>query len=347
MSGENDTLSELLRVEGLSVSFPALRGGRVQVLDRVALEVGKQETVALVGESGSGKTVTALSIMGLNHRAASVDAGRVLVDGRDLLAMGEEERRAYRGKRIGMIFQSPKASLNPLVKAGDQIARVVRLHRGVSEKRAREIAVGLMRAVGISDAPRRYHAYPHQLSGGMAQRVMIAMALSAEPELLIADEPTTGLDVTIQEQIFELLLELQERLKMSILLITHDLAIVAETSDRVVVMHGGHVVEVGPVEAIFEEPKHPYTQRLLGSVLRADRRVDVPARPQSAPEAILYTTAGCRYAAKCEHAFGPCHGIRPAFLAVGRAPGHMALCHLYDERFADERRPGEERAAAR
>ena len=337
--------SELLRVEELSVSFPALRGGRTQVLDRVSFDIGPSETVALVGESGSGKTVTALSIMGLNDRRASVDGGAILLDGQDLLAMDEHRKRVYRGRRVGMIFQSPKASLNPLVKAGEQIARVVRLHQGVRQREAREIAVELMRAVGINDAVRRYHAYPHQLSGGMAQRVMIAMALSTEPELLIADEPTTGLDVTIQEQIFQLLLELQQRLRMSILLITHDLALVAETSDRVVVMHGGHVVELGPVEAIFEEPKHPYTRRLLASVLRADRRVEVDGGPPSATERILYTTEGCRYAAKCEHVFGPCRDVRPALLPVGSARGHVALCHLYDERFADEREASERRAA--
>lgn len=338
--------AQLLHVEGLSVSFPALRGGRTQVLDRVSFEVGRSETVALVGESGSGKTVTALSIMGLNDRRASIGGGRVLLDGHDLLAMDDEQKRVYRGKRIGMIFQSPKSSLNPLVKAGEQIARVVRLHRGLAAKDARELAVELMRAVGINDAPRRYHAYPHQLSGGMAQRVMIAIALSAEPELVIADEPTTGLDVTIQEQIFEVLLELQERLRMSILLITHDLALVAETSDRVVVMHGGHVVELGPLEAIFEEPKHPYTQRLVGSILRADRRVDVTSRRPTPRERIVYTTTGCRYAAKCEHVFGPCSNVRPALLPVGSAPGHFALCHLYDERFAEERKTSERRAAA-
>jgi peptide/nickel transport system ATP-binding protein len=343
MSGDG---APLLHVEELSVSFPALRGGRTRVLDRVSFEVGSSETVALVGESGSGKTVTALSIMGLNDRRASIDGGRVVLDGHDLLAMDDEQKRVYRGKRIGMIFQAPKPSLNPLVKAGEQIARVVRLHRGLGANEARELAVGLMRAVGINDAPRRYHAYPHQLSGGMAQRVMIAIALSAEPELLIADEPTTGLDVTIQEQIFEVLLELQERLRMSILLITHDLALVAETSDWVVVMHGGHVVELGPPVAIFEEPKHPYTQRLVGSILRADRRVEVTSRRPTARERIVYTTTGCRYAAKCEHVFGPCSNVRPELLPVGNAPGHLALCHLYDERFAEEREANERRAAA-
>jgi oligopeptide/dipeptide ABC transporter ATP-binding protein len=331
----------LLRVEDLSVSFPALRGARTPVLDRVSFEIGHKETVALVGESGSGKTVTALTVMGLNHPSATVEGGRIVLDGRDLLTTGAKTPRDYRGTQIGMIFQAPKASLNPLVKGGQQIARVVRLHQGVSKARAHEIAVGLMRSVGINDAERRYHAYPHQLSGGMAQRVMIAMALSSQPQLLIADEPTTGLDVTIQEQIFELLLELKERLEMSLLLITHDLALVAETSDRVVVMHGGHVVESAPVEAIFEEPKHPYTQRLVGSVLRADRRIDVTALDRAPRESIDYATTGCRYAPKCEHRFAPCETVRPAVLQVGGTPGHTAMCHLYDEAHAEEKKRDE------
>jgi oligopeptide/dipeptide ABC transporter ATP-binding protein len=330
----------LLRVEELSLSFPTLRDGRTMVLDRVSFEVGRQETVALVGESGSGKTVTALATMGLGHSAGRVEGGRILLDGRDLLALDEARKREYRGRQIGMIFQSPKASLNPLVKAGTQIARVVRLHQGVSQKQAEEIAVELMRSIGIPDAGRRYHSYPHQLSGGMAQRVMIAMALSSQPELLIADEPTTGLDVTIQEQIFELLLDLKERLKMSILLITHDLALVAETSDRVAVMHAGHVVETGPVRAIFEEPKHPYTQHLVSSVLRADRRVTVAARPRTT-EGIDYAGSGCRYAAKCAFRFEPCGGVRPKLLEVGSA-GHVAMCHLYDQAYARERGAGEQ-----
>jgi peptide/nickel transport system ATP-binding protein len=336
----------LLQVEDLSLSFPALRGGRTLVLDRVSFEVGRQETVALVGESGSGKTVTALATMGLNHPAASVDGGRILLEGRDLLAMDEAQKREYRGRRVAMIFQAPKASLNPLVKAGLQIARVVRLHQQVPEKQAVQIAVGLMRSVGINDAERRFHSYPHQLSGGMAQRVMIAMALSSEPDLLIADEPTTGLDVTIQEQIFELLLELKDRLKMSLLLITHDLALVAETSDRVAVMHGGHVVETGPVQAIFEEPKHPYTQHLVGSVLRADRRVSVKVRTPRAGERIDYAATGCRYAGKCEHRFGPCAAVRPALRPVGDVAGHQAMCHLYDETYALQRERDEQRAGA-
>jgi ABC-type dipeptide/oligopeptide/nickel transport system ATPase component len=245
----------VLTVDNLSVSFPGLRDERHQVVDGVSFEVGRPETVALVGESGSGKSVTALSIMGLLPDTARIDAGDIAADG-----------------KLAMIFQSPRASLNPLVKAGDQIARVVRLRGGEKSE-----AVELMEAVGIDDPERRYHAYPHQLSGGMAQRIMIAMALAIRPALLIADEPTTALDVTIQKQIFDLLGDLQKRYEMSVLLITHDLAVVAETSDRVVVLYQGRVVESGPARQIFERPQHEYTQRLVGSILRADRRVPLEA----------------------------------------------------------------------
>jgi ABC-type dipeptide/oligopeptide/nickel transport system ATPase component len=280
------TETPILTVEGLSLSFPGLRDARVQVLEDVSFDVRRPETVALVGESGSGKSVSALAIMGLGAETARIDAGRIVVGDQDLLTMDEDERRGYRGRRIAMIFQSPRTSLNPLVKAGDQIARVVRLRTGESAKRARAGAVELMEAVGIDDPRRRYNAYPHQLSGGMAQRVMIAMALAVRPELLIADEPTTALDVTIQKQIFDLLGELQQRYSMSVLLITHDLAVVAETSDRVVVLFRGRVVEAGPTRAIFDEPAHPYTQRLVGSILRADKRVPLPdLPPMDTPEA--------------------------------------------------------------
>jgi ABC-type dipeptide/oligopeptide/nickel transport system ATPase component len=301
----------ILAVEGLSVSFPGLRDERVRVVDDVSFDVCRAETVALVGESGSGKSVTALSIMGLNAPTARIESGRVLLDGRDLLAMDRDEKRTYLGNRIGMIFQSPRTSLNPLVKAGEQIARVVRLHRDVGRREAREAALELMSSVGIDDPKRRSHAYPHQLSGGMAQRIMIAMALAAEPELLIADEPTTALDVTIQAQIFDLLLELRERHHMSVLLITHDLAVVAETSDRVVVLYRGRVVETGPTKAIFEEPTHPYTQRLVLSILRADRRVEVPELPSVDDH---------------QHAVA----LSPA----GRVPGHLAA-----QAAAPKRRP--------
>jgi ABC-type dipeptide/oligopeptide/nickel transport system ATPase component len=294
----------ILAVEGLSVSFPGLRDERLRVVVDVSFDVGRAENVALVGESGSGKSVTALSIMGLNAPSARIEGGRVLVDGRELLAMDDDEKRIYRGDRIGMIFQSPRTSLNPLVKAGEQIARVVRLHRDVGRQQARDAALELMSSVGIDDPKRRSHAYPHQLSGGMAQRIMIAMALAAEPEMLIADEPTTALDVTIQAQIFDLLLELRERHHMSVLLITHDLAVVAETSDRVVVLYRGRVVETGPTKAIFEEPTHPHTQRLVRSILRADRRVEVPDLPSLDDGGPLPTAQ-----------------LRPA----GSIPGHLAV----------------------
>jgi ABC-type dipeptide/oligopeptide/nickel transport system ATPase component len=314
MSEQGDSRVPILAVEGLSVSFPGLREERVRVVDDVSFEVRRPETVALVGESGSGKSVTALSIMGLNAPSARIDAGRVLLDGRDLLGMDDDEKRAYLGNRIGMIFQSPRTSLNPLVKAGEQIARVVRLHRDIGRRDAREAALELMSSVGIEDPKRRSHAYPHQLSGGMAQRIMIAMALAAEPELLIADEPTTALDVTIQAQIFDLLLELRERHHMSVLLITHDLAVVAETSDRVVVMHRGRVVESGPTRAIFEEPAHPYTQRLVLSILRADRRVEVPELP---------SVDDHRHAA--------------ALTPTGRVPGHLAAAATESKRTGSAR----------
>ena len=278
-------VAPLLAVEGLSVSFPGLRDERVRVVDDVSFEVRRGETVALVGESGSGKSVTALAIAGLDAPAARVEGGRALLDGGDLLAMSDAERRTHRGTRIGMIFQSPRSSLNPLVRAGEHIARVVRLHRDLGRQEAREAAIELMDAVGIEDPGRRAQAYPHQLSGGMAQRVMIAMALAAEPELLIADEPTTALDVTIQAQIFDLLIELRERHAMSMLLITHDLAVVAETSDRVLVLYQGRLVESGSTRAIFDAPTHPYTQRLTRTILRADRRVEVPPEAREWAEA--------------------------------------------------------------
>ena len=332
------TAEPILEVDELSVSFPAAGEHRRQrVVDGVSFQVGPAETVGLVGESGSGKTVTALSILGLNDRRAAIDGGRIAFGGLDLLTLRERHKR-FRGRDVAMIFQSPKASLHPLLKVGDQIARVVRLHRPGHADASDELALQLMRAVGIKDADKRFRAYPHQLSGGMAQRVMIAIALAAEPELLIADEPTTGLDVTIQAQIFDLLLGLQERLKMSILLITHDLAVVAENCDRIVVMHAGRVVETGSVEAVFKAPKHPYTRRLLGSVLRADRRVRrEQLRSPAVGEADAHTATGCRFSSLCECVFEPCREIRPALLPVG-PEGHAALCHLYDERFSSEER---------
>lgn len=263
----------ILSIRDLTVSFPGARDTRVTVVDDVTFDVGRGESVALVGESGSGKSVTALTAMALGAPASRVDRGSVLVGGADLIAMDEPQRSAVRGHELAMIFQSPRTSLNPLLRAGDQIARVVRRREGLGARESRRRAVELMTAVGIDDPDRRYGAFPHQLSGGMAQRVMIALALAVKPALLIADEPTTALDVTIQRQIFDLLLDLRDEFGIALLLITHDLAVVAETSERVVVMAGGRVVECGSTKAILTEAVHPYTQRLVGSILRADRRV--------------------------------------------------------------------------
>jgi oligopeptide/dipeptide ABC transporter ATP-binding protein len=346
MSERTSTTARLLEVSDLHLSFPTPSGGSVRILDGVSFDVGHKETVGLVGESGSGKTLTALTVMGLQDHRASIEGGRILLDGTELLGLGEDQKRAFRGKRIAMIFQSPKSGLNPLTKVGKQITRVVRLHQDVSKEEAHGRAVELMRSVGINDALARFHAYPHQLSGGMAQRVMIAMALAADPEILIADEPTTALDVTIQDQIFRLLLELQERIAMSILLITHDLALVAETCDRIAVMHGGRVVELGTVTDIFDRPKHPYTRRLLRSVLRADRRVEMQVAFTGHARTVFDRTA-CRYAGRCEHEFGPCTQVRPRLTAGLEAPGHAVLCHLYDPRFCEQTEEGRrsERAA--
>jgi oligopeptide/dipeptide ABC transporter ATP-binding protein len=335
MNEQVPAASTLLEVSELQVSFPTPTGGSVRILDGVTFDVGRRETVGLVGESGSGKTLTALTVMGLQDPRASIGGGRVLLDDTELLGLGEDQKRAFRGKRIAMIFQSPKSGLNPLVKVGKQITRVVRFRQGGSKEAARQRAVELMRSVGISDAPARFHAYPHQLSGGMAQRVMIAMALAADPEILIADEPTTALDVTIQDQIFTLLRELQERIAMSILLITHDLALVAETCDRLAVMHGGRVVEVGTVTEIFDDPKHPYTRRLLRSLPRADRRVEGQAAFTSHASTVFAKPA-CRYVGRCEHEFEPCAQVRPQLFASPEAPGHGVLCHLYDPRFSEQ-----------
>jgi oligopeptide/dipeptide ABC transporter ATP-binding protein len=237
--------------------------------------------------------------------------------------------RKLRGSVVAMIFQNPRSSLNPLMRVGDQIARVYRLHRSMSKGEAMQQAIGMLKLAGITDAERRAQSYPHQLSGGMCQRVMIAMMLAAEPRLLIADEPTTGLDVTIQAQIFELIKSLRSRSGMSVLLITHDLGVVAETCTRVAVMHAGHVVEVGDIGSIFHGARHPYTKRLLGSVLRVDKQVDVPKSLQAVREDILYSSFTCRYANKCGMADDNCFATRPPMIQVG--PGHGVMCHKCQE----------------
>ncbi len=318
----------LLRVKDLTLSFP-LETGSCQVLDRVEFELHPHEVLGLVGESGSGKTMSALSIINLLPPTATIEGGHIWFDGQDLLALSERELRKVRGAQIAMIFQSPRASLNPLMRVGDQVARAVRLHCGGSKKEAHEEAIELLRHAGISDARARARAYPHQLSGGMAQRVLVAMMLGCEPRLLIADEPTTGLDVTIQAQIFELIKEIQAETGTTLLLITHDLGVVSEMCQRVAVMYAGQIMEVAPVEDLFAHPQHPYTQLLLSSVLRVDRpsRLD---RIQELPSfSIMYDTEGCRFSNRCPYVLPVCGKSRPLRLDV--ADGHSLYCHKYLE----------------
>lgn len=259
------------RIDSLSISFPSARGDRlVPVVRDVSFTIASNEILGLVGESGSGKTQTSLAILGLTRPPGRVTGGRIHAAGTEITGASETTLREIRGRKVAMIFQSPRTSLNPLMRAGDQIARVYRRHAGLDRAAAQRETLAMLRKVGIAGPERVTTAYPHQLSGGMAQRVMIAMMLAIGPELLIADEPTTGLDVTIQAQIFELITDLQAATRMSVLLITHDLGVVAETCHRMVVMQRGRVVEIGPVETIFRRPLHPYTKRLLAATPRPE-----------------------------------------------------------------------------
>jgi len=299
--------------------------GEVAAVDDVSLEVEAGETVGVVGESGSGKSVTALSIMGLlPYPGARIERGEIRLEGRDLLALSRGQVRALRGRTMAMIFQEPMSSLNPVFTIGDQITEAIRLHERVGARAARDRGIELLARVGIPSPERRIDDYPHQLSGGMRQRVMIAMALSCRPKLLIADEPTTALDVTIQAQILDLLKDLQDETGMGIVLITHSMGVIAECADRVVVMYAGRVAEEGPVDAIFDRPSHPYTGGLLASTPNLARTEErLRTIPGSLPR-IDAPPPGCRFAPRCELAGDLCRAGRPPMVAVG--PGHDAAC---------------------
>jgi oligopeptide/dipeptide ABC transporter ATP-binding protein len=327
----------LLQVENLRTQFHT-RIGVMKAVDGVDLEVAQGRTLGIVGESGSGKSVTALSIMRLIERPGRVMAGsRILFEGQDLAALAEPQMQAIRGDKISMIFQEPMTSLNPVYTAGDQITEAIRLHRRIGARQARERAVELLAMVGIPSPEQRLAAYPHQLSGGMRQRVMIAMALACEPRLLIADEPTTALDVTIQAQIIELLRELRARLGMSIILITHDLGVVAEMCDDVAVMYAGRVVERGPVEAIFRNPQHPYTEALLRSIplLGMTQAVPLHVIPGKVPSPLRWPP-GCRFAARCGYVVERCRREDPPLPAARQAG---AACWLREQRPRAEEAP--------
>jgi peptide/nickel transport system ATP-binding protein len=320
----------LLEVTDLKTYFRT-DDGVVRAVDGVSFSLDKGETLGIVGESGSGKSVTCLTIMGLNPRRNTMSSGTALWKGDDLLAMSPSRLRDIRGNEIAMIFQDPMTSLNPVHKIGSQLAEAMRLHEDVSAKQARARALELLKAVGIPRAERRIDDYPHQFSGGMRQRVMIAMALINNPDLLIADEPTTALDVTTQAQILTLIEKLQEEFGSAVIMITHDLGVVAEIADDVVVMYAAEVAEKGTVGQIFKEPHHPYTWGLMGSLPRLDADIERLVQIQGQPPSLLRPPSGCRFHPRCPYVMDICKTADPDLVAVPSDPGHLQACHLDEE----------------
>ena len=314
----------LLSVENLTVQFRGDRGW-VTAIEDVSFEIGAGENLGIVGESGSGKSVSALSILRLHARANTRYAsGAIRFGGRDLLSMSERELRKVRGGDIAMIFKDPMSSLNPVLTIAEQIVEPLQLHQGLSAAAARRRAIELLEMVRIADAGRRIDEYPHRLSGGMRQRVMIAIAIACQPKLLIADEPTTALDVTIQGQILELLRDLQREIGMSVVLITHDLGVIAEFAQRVLVMYAGRVIEQAPVEALFNRPMHPYTDGLIDAVPKLDGDLHrLTTIPGSIPD-LATVIPGCRFNPRCREAMDVCRRNAPALLPVG--PDHLSRC---------------------
>jgi peptide/nickel transport system ATP-binding protein len=309
------TQAPLLAIEGLKVVFHGERGRATHAVDTIDLTLTRGATLGIVGESGCGKSVTALAIMGLLARTAAV-SGVVRFDGTDLVSVSEAQIRELRGNRLAMIFQEPTTSLNPSYSIGEQIVESLVEHRGLSRKDARRRAIELLRRVDIPSPEKRIDDYPHKLSGGMRQRAMIAMALACEPELLIADEPTTALDVTVQAQILDLLRELRRAGRVAVILITHDLGIVAEICDAVAVMYAGEVVEQAPAATLFERPAHPYTVGLLGSLPRLDQQVEKLAAIEGMVPDMSALPNGCRFAPRCPFADDRCRRERPPVVAL-------------------------------
>lgn len=320
----------LLEVKGLKTYFYT-EDGVVRAVDGVNFEVYPGEVLGIVGESGCGKSVTSLSIMRLISRPGRIDAGEILLDGKNLLDLSEEEMTKVRGNRISMIFQQPQTALNPVFKVGDQLAEVLNVHQDLGKDAGWKRAIELLKMVGVPDPERRVEAYPHELSGGMAQRVMIAMALACVPELLLADEPTTALDVTIQAQILDLMRDMRRDLGTSVILITHDLGVVAEMAERVAVMYAGEIVEQTDVQVLFDEPLHPYTQGLIGSIpVLGEIKEKLDVIPGSVPN-LMNLPPGCRFAPRCQarfkHALNICTEAKPELEEV--KAGHFIRCWLY------------------
>ncbi len=316
----------LLEVDDLRVSF-ATEDGIVTAVDGVSFDLAPGEILAIVGESGCGKSVTAQTLTGLTRADNTRITGSVTYRGQELTGLDDDGLRGIRGEEIAMVFQDPMSSLNPVYRVGDQIAEMIRAHRDVSKKEAIARAVALLTSVGIPNAQARVRSYPHEFSGGMRQRVMIAMALALEPTVLIADEPTTALDVTVQAQILRLIADLNRDRDLAVVLITHDLGVVAEIADRVVVMYAGQIVEDGSLDDIFYAPQHPYTWGLLGSLARLDRpRSDRLTQIAGAPPSLVDPPAGCRFAPRCAYEFDDCADLPPLEPSNGGA--HLDRCWL-------------------
>ncbi|WP_375310229.1 ABC transporter ATP-binding protein [Bradyrhizobium sp. A5] len=314
----------LIEIKDLRIRFHGDDGRVTHAVDSVDLSVANGATLGLVGESGCGKSVTSLAIMGLLPKQSTEITGAIRFDGFDLLKTSDQTLRDLRGNRLAMIFQEPMTSLNPSLTIGDQITETILRHRGGSRRSARERAIELLRRVHIPSAERRIDEYPHKLSGGMRQRVMIAMALACDPRLLIADEPTTALDVTLQAQILELMRELKAASGAAIILITHDLGVVAEVCDEVAVMYAGEIVERAPVDELFAAPQHPYTVGLLGSIPRLDHRAEQLATIEGMVPNMAQPPAGCRFAARCPFVLDACIRAPPPLVEL--SPGHLSRC---------------------
>ncbi|MBK3660910.1 ABC transporter ATP-binding protein [Bradyrhizobium diazoefficiens] len=329
-------MAPLLQIKGLKTHF-STDDGILQAVDGVDITINKGETLCLVGESGCGKTVTAMSILKLIAMPPGrIAAGEIIFEGRDLVPLTSNQLDEIRAKEIGFIFQEPMTSLNPVLTVGEQIAESLRRHEAVTRKQALERTIEMLKLVQIPNAEGRVHNYPHQFSGGMRQRVMIAMALACKPKLIIADEPTTALDVTIQAQILDLLQDMKERFGMAVMLITHAMGVVAETAQRVVVMYAGKVVEEAGVDDLFADPGHPYTQGLIRSIPRIDLDSEHKTRLEAIGGSVpilINPPVGCRFAPRCKFAMNVCTEKEPLLREI--APGHRMACHLGDSHLGD------------
>ena len=330
----------VLSVRDLTVEF-VTRRGVLRALDAISFEIGRGEVLGVVGESGAGKSVTGSAVIGLIDPPGRIAGGEVRFSGERIDHLPAEAIRRIRGKRIGMIFQDPLTSLNPLLRIGDQLVETIRTHTDLSAAAARTRAIELLTEVGIPAPERRIDGYPHEFSGGMRQRVVIALALCAGPELVIADEPTTALDVSVQAQIITVLKRMCSEHGTAVMLVTHDMGVIGETADRVAVMYAGRIIEIGRVADVVHEPLHPYAQGLMGAIpTLADTAERLASIPGSMPR-LSAIPAGCPFNPRCQHAFAPCFTVRPELVEPGIAarplPGHRVACHLYDPILAAER----------